>query len=294
MSNYLYKYFKEEGKIKRIHIEQDNEPWNPRTKQDGNVGTMMCWHRDYALGDSDKNKYKNPENFLQGLLRQKVSEKTILNYVRNGKANGIKIKYNRSDCVWELWTSYYMFPLEGAKDAKFQLYSEQSELDWLVDDVIESLSNKDIWYLLEKHANIVALPLYLYEHSGIAMSTTSFNDRWDSGQIGWIYTDKETVLSHGGKIQSSKGNLIKVTERNWKEGAYQNLKEEVKIYDMYLQGQVYGIVIEEYDSDLKEFDEIDSCWGFYDDSYDEEEILLKVAPEMGVTEKLYDTIEDVL
>lgn len=294
MSNYLYKYFKEEGKIKRIHIEQDNEPWNPRTEQDGNVGTMMCWHRDYALGDSDKNKYKNPENFLQGLLRQKVSEKTILNYVRNGKANGIEIKYNRSDCVWELWTSYYMFPLEGAKDAKFQLYSEQSELDWLVDDVIEALSNEDIWYLLERHANIVALPLYLYEHSGIAMSTTSFNDRWDSGQIGWIYTDKETVLSHGGKIQSSKGNLIKITERNWKEGAYQNLKEEVKIYDMYLQRQVYGIVIEEYDSDLKEFDEIDSCWGFYDDSYDEEEILLKVAPEMGVTEKLYDTIEEVL
>lgn len=294
MSNYLYKYFKEEGKIKRIHIEQDNEPWNPRTEQDGNVGTMMCWHRDYALGDSDKNKYKNPENFLQGLLRQKVSEKTILNYVRNGKANGIEIKYNRSDCVWELWTSYYMFPLEGAKDAKFQLYSEQSELDWLVDDVIEALSNEDIWYLLERHANIVALPLYLYEHSGIAMSTTSFNDRWDSGQIGWIYTDKETVLSHGGKIQSSKGNLIKITERNWKEGAYQNLKEEVKIYDMYLQGQVYGIVIEKYDSDLKEFDEINSCWGFYDDGYDEEKILLKLAPEMGVTEKLYDTIEEVL
>ena len=294
MSNYLYKYFKEEGKIKRIHIEQDNEPWNPRTEQDGNVGTMMCWHRNYSLGDTEKNNYKNPENFLQGLLRQKVSEKTILNYVRNGKANGIEIKYNRSDCVWELWTSYYMFPLEGAKDAKFQLYSEQSELDWLVDDVIEALSNEDIWYLLERHANIVALPLYLYEHSGIAMSTTSFNDRWDSGQIGWIYTDKETVLSHGGKIQSSKGNLIKVTERNWKEGAYQNLKEEVKIYDMYLQGQVYGIVIEEYDSDLKEFDEIDSCWGFYDDGYDEEKILLKVAPEMGVTEELYDTIEEVL
>lgn len=294
MSNYLYKYFKEEEKIKRIHIERDTNPWNPRTGQDGNVGTMMCWHRDYALGDTDKNNYRDSEEFLQDLLRQKVSEKTILNYVRNGKANGIEIKYNRSDCVWELWTSYYMFPLEGAKDAKFQLYSEQSELDWLVDDVIEALSNEDIWYLLERHANIVALPLYLYDHSGITMSTTSFNDRWDSGQIGWIYTDKKTILSQCGKFQNDKGNLIKITERNWKEGAYQNLKEEVKIYDMYLQGQAYGIVIEEYDSDLKEFDEIDSCWGFYDDSYDEEEILLKLAPEMRITEELYDTIEEVL
>lgn len=293
MTDYLYKYFKEEEKIKRIHIEQDNEPWNPRTEQDGNVGTMMCWHRDYNLGDSDKNEHKNPEDFLQDLLRQKVSEKTILNYVRNGKADGVEIKYNRSDCVWELWTTYYMFPLEGAKEAKFQLYSEQSELDWLIDDIIESLSNKDIWYLLEKHANIIALPLYLYEHSGIIMSTASFNDRWDSGQVGWIYTDKEAILSHGGKLQNNKGRLIKITERNWKEAAVQFLEGEVKIYDMYLQCQVYGIIIEEY-SDSKEFEEIDSCWGFYDDGYNEEKILLKLAPEMGVTEELYDTIEEVI
>lgn len=294
MSNYLYKYFKEEEKIKRIHIERDTDPWNPRTEQDGNVGTMMCWHRDYDLGDAEKNAYKNPDDFLQDLLRQKVSEKTILNYVRNGKADGVKIKYNRSDYVWELWTTYYLFPLEGSKDAKFQLYSEQSELDWLVDDVIEALPNEDIWYLLERHANIVALPLCLYDHSGITMSTTSFNDRWDSGQVGWIYTDKETILSQRYKFRNSKGNLIKITKRNWKEAAYQNLKKEVQMYDMYLQGDVYGIVIEEYDSDLKEFDEIDSCWGFYDDSYDEEEILLKLVPEMGVTEELYDTIEEVL
>lgn len=292
MSNYLYKYFKNEEKIKRIHIEQDIDLWNPRTEQDGNVGTMMCWHRDYNLGDSNKNKYKNPEDFLQDLLYQKVNEKTILNYVRNGNADGIEIKYNRSDCVWELWTCY-MFPIEEEKEAKFQFYSEQSELDWLVDDVIEVLSSKDIWYLLEKHANIIALPLYLFDHSGITMSTTSFNDHWDSSQVGWIYTDKESILFHGGKFQNNKGNLIKITERNWKEAAVQLLEEEVKIYDMYLQCQVYGIIIEEY-SDSKDFEAIDSCWGFYDDSYDEEEILLKLAPEMGVTEELYDTIEEVL
>lgn len=294
MANYLYKYFKEGEKIKRVHIEQDENPWNPRTDQDGNVGTMMCWHRNYSLGDTDKNDYDNSEKFLQDLLRQKVRQKTILNYVRNGKANGMKIKYNRSDCVWELWTTYYIFPLEGTKEAKFQLYSEQSELDWLIDDIIEALSNEDIWYLLEKHVNIVHLPLYLFDHSGITMSTTSFNDRWDSGQVGWIYIDKETILSQRSKFKNDKDHLIKFTERNWREGAYQILKKEVKIYDMYLQGQVYGAVIEEYDPTSKEFDEIDSCWGFYDDSYDEEEILLKLTPEMGVTEELYDTIEEVL
>lgn len=29
------------------------------------------------------------------------------------------------------------------------------------------------------------LPLYLYVHSGMAMSTGPFNDPWDSGQMGW-------------------------------------------------------------------------------------------------------------
>lgn len=75
MTDYMYKYYKEEGKIRRIHVEEDMNPWNPRTEQDGNVGTMMCWHRNYALGDSDKNNYENPEEFLQDLLRQKVNKK---------------------------------------------------------------------------------------------------------------------------------------------------------------------------------------------------------------------------
>lgn len=294
MTDYMYKYYKEEGKIKRIYVEQDTDPWNPRTEQDGNVGMMMCWHRDYALGDTDENNYRDSEEFLQDLLRRNVNKKTVLNYVRNGKASGMKIKYNRSDCVWELWTTYYMFPLEGPKEAKFQIYSEQSELDWLIDDIIEALPTKDIWYLLERHANIVALPLYLFDHSDITMSITSFNDRWDSGQVGWIYIDKETVLSQCGKFQNDEGNLIKITKHNWKGAAYRVLEEEVKTYDMYLQGQVYGAVIEEYDPASKEFNEIDSCWGFYVDSYDEEEILLELAPEMGVTEELYDTIEEVL
>ena len=28
------------------------------------------------------------------------------------------------------------------------------------------------------------------DHSGLAMQTASFNDPWDSGQVGWIYVSK--------------------------------------------------------------------------------------------------------
>lgn len=46
-----YKYYKEvTGELVRVHIEQDTTPENPRYDWDGNIGHMMCWHRNYQLG----------------------------------------------------------------------------------------------------------------------------------------------------------------------------------------------------------------------------------------------------
>lgn len=43
-----YKYYKEvTGELVRVHIEQDTTPENPRYDWDGNIGHMMCWHRNY-------------------------------------------------------------------------------------------------------------------------------------------------------------------------------------------------------------------------------------------------------
>jgi hypothetical protein len=39
----------------------------------------------------------------------------------------------------------------------------------------------------------VVLPLYLMDHSGISISTGSFGDRWDSGQVGWIVATPEKI-----------------------------------------------------------------------------------------------------
>ena len=36
-------------------------------------------------------------------------------------------------------------------------------------------------------------PLYMMDHSGLSLSTSDFHDRFDSGQIGWIYIDKKTA-----------------------------------------------------------------------------------------------------
>ena len=292
-----YRYYKDaKGKIVRLHIENDTCPPNPRTDYDGNIGKMMCWHRCYKLGDYEENNYSDPDQFLSNLLRENVSEKSIINFVRNGKAsNGTKLIYNRSSKMWELWTWYYV-TFQSPKEAKLQIYEENEDITWLIDDIIDCLPDKDKWYLLEKHANIIFLPLYLYDHSGITMSCSSFNDRWDSGQVGWIYTDRDTVLRTGGKIKEN-GKYIKLTKRNWKEAAYEWMEGEVKEYDMYLQNEVYGIITEEYNGeddpeDDDSWTDEESCWGFYSDKWGDD-LIEEIANEYGISEQLFEKFENV-
>lgn len=95
----------------------------------------------------------------------------------------------------------------------------------------------------------IALPLYLYDHSGQSISTTPFSCRWDSGKVGYIYVTKKKVLQeYGGKVVSAK-------LREQVEGY---LKGEVKTFNQYIQGDIYGFQIVDEDEDI-----IDSCYGFY-------------------------------
>lgn len=68
-----YKYYKEiTGELVRVHIEQDTTPENPRYAWDGNIGHMMCWHRNYQLGDYKENSYSDNLDFLNNLLRARI------------------------------------------------------------------------------------------------------------------------------------------------------------------------------------------------------------------------------
>ena len=98
------------------------------------------------------------------------------------------------------------------------------------------------------------LPLYLYDHSGITISTKPFYDHYysvrDSGQIGYIFAPKKKVKELG--IKEDK--------------VEQTLLAEVDTYDQYIRGDIYGFIISEVTTDeegneIKE--EVDSCWIFY-------------------------------
>lgn len=98
----------------------------------------------------------------------------------------------------------------------------------------------------------VILPLYLYDHSGITMNTTGFSCHWDSGQVGWIFISKEKMRKEYSMKRVSKKLIERV--KGYLEG-------EVKTYDQYLTGDVYGYRITNTETD----EEVDSCWGFYGD-----------------------------
>ena len=104
-------------------------------------------------------------------------------------------------------------------------------------------------FLKVNEKNIVVLPLYLYDHSGITMKTTPFSCGWDSGQVGYIYVTREQILKEYG--------VKKVTSKI-REKVEKLLIAEVDTYDKYLTGEVFGFIIE------KNGEVEDSCYGFYD------------------------------
>lgn len=114
-------------------------------------------------------------------------------------------------------------------------------------------------YLWDEKDAAVVLPLYLYDHGGITMSCGPFLCPWDSGQVGFIYISKAKVRKEYSWKYLTKKRLAKIEEY---------LRGEVKEYDMYLTGDVWG-----YQAILDDGSE-DSCWGYFGLSYLKDELEL--------------------
>ena len=78
-------------------------------------------------------------------------------------------------------------------------------------------------YIREELGGIEVMPLYLYDHGGITISTKPFSDPWDSGQVGYIFTTAEQLEKFGTPRDKVRDALL----------------SEVKTYDAYLRGDVY-------------------------------------------------------
>ena len=159
----------------KLEIFDDLNPCSPR--EFDNLGTMVCFHRRYNLGDETELKSSDFSS-------------------------------------WEELESY--------------LYKEENAL--------------------------IAIPVFMYDHSGLWINTTGFSCPWDSGQVGYIYISKEKVR---------REYSCKRISKKLKKMIREMLCSEVDLYNDYLSGNVYGFTL----TDKENAEEIDSSCGFYGTDY---------------------------
>ena len=229
-----------------IRIDQDQDPESPR--EWCNSGKMVCWHRNYKLGD--EHECTDPDHMWVSLLDEidiegEAANKILMAILSNFEDARDDYKDFRHD--YKRWGGH-------SKTEIREIFVKDSVAEYLNSEVREAVQG-----VVEDH--YVILPLYLYDHSGITMNTTGFSCGWDSGQVGFIYMDMETAerewkacKEHKEKYPESK---FEPTESAREYGA-KRLKHEVEVYDMYLTGQVFGYTVEDEDGN-----HLDSCWGYY-------------------------------
>jgi hypothetical protein len=123
-------------------------------------------------------------------------------------------------------------------------------------------------WLQESQNALFFIPLYIYEHSGVSLSISReypFNDRWDSGQVGYIFITKAKLDNEGLDLEKDKDKIFSI------------LKGEIETFNQYLNGEVYGfqmVTISKCDKCEHEHADIgDSCYGFYGDDWESNGLL---------------------
>jgi len=202
-------------------ILPDKDPMNPRKEWD-NLGTMVCWHRRYDLGD-EQIKNGNVDDFMLNLASEIDPD--------------IEDKLQRLEDKW-----YSRSPSYQNNEA----YRKTCDIYWANFDKVRQ---ERIGNLIDR--GYIMLPLYLYDHSGITMNTGGYPCPWDSGQVGYIYlsiADAKKEYDWKNMTQARREKIAKY------------LSDEVEVYDQYLTGDVWGYQVT--DDDGNEVDSCWGFFGY--------------------------------
>lgn len=262
---------KECGKEMLLKVVKDSYPDNPRTwDRECHDEHMFCWNNGYSLGD--EHSYQEPRDFLQEMVRRHISREKVLRMIRKKKTN-LELRYDRSSKQYSLMVlMYWRCPL-GNSDPGFYCEGQYSKADlntdWFFEEVLENLANSCMIDLLNGAEDFAMLPIYLFDHSGLAISTTDFICPFDCGQVGYVWTEKSIIMNRE-MYRTKNGRRVKITEANWKKAAETIMTESVAFYDTYLEGNVYGFELYNVSDDDKCES---SSYGYYGARYEENGML---------------------
>lgn len=241
------------------YIDESPRDWD-------NVGTMACWHSRYTLGDEQPSC--DPSEYWLGQVREHDDTGLIdaladyfsdpmsctmvdVRQMVHNDFHNIRQRYSNRDRASETWELYR---------AAQRVFAEHGDMDGYVR------------HLVAEH--YVVLPLNLYDHGGITMSTSGFSCPWDSGQVGFIYASHDKAMEEWGPSpEPQKETDIEYWSRR--------LDDEVKVYDQFLTGDVYDFEVERAvpyvktytDGEREEgvdWEHVDSCCNFYMGDGDED------------------------
>lgn len=183
-----------------------------------------------------------PDDFFPNPRREDENFGTMICFHRRYDL-GDEHEYKDSD---ELIKDLYINAAGGGErgEKKYEDLMEKFDVWPMTSQQIQSM-NQALMSQIEK--SFVVLPVYLLDHSGLTMSTTDFNDRWDSGQVGIIFVSFDKIRE--------EMEVSRITP-SIKEKAEQMLRDEVELYDAYLRGECYCYELYE-DGELEH-----SCGGF--------------------------------
>lgn len=120
-----------------------------------------------------------------------------------------------------------------------------------------SLKEQDVLIMCNLVPYVCVKFIYMYDHSGIAISTKDFKDPFDSGVIGIISLDKQTIINEVGNAD----------ETNWYTLAENYIENDVEEYNQWITGDIYDFCLEKLvkcpHCNHESEETIDAVGGFY-------------------------------
>ena len=101
-------------------------------------------------------------------------------------------------------------------------------------------------------ADYIYVRIYAYEHGGITLSSSRTVQQcgWDDYLFGVMAVHRDDAIKEFGRLTIAENY----------ESVLKCLEAEVKEWDQYFRGEVFGYEV------TKDGEFIDSCWGFYGDA----------------------------
>lgn len=165
----------------------------------------------------------------------------------------VEIYYDTESESPRLWSPMTKFVMSHKR------YDLPNEIDFQFDDYD---SWDDVRDELWKDYNWV-FPVYMLDHGGTKLSLRPFNDKWDSGQVGFVCLSESDVFS----------NFALGTD--WDEKARQVIESEFEEYENWMSGNVFGFRLFEETQEI----ECDQQWGFIGD-HDTSGIITELKAEL--------------